>query len=143
MHSPQPLQIRLDAARKLLPTLTAKFNLLPTADRKFLGELPEKVRTLTEIFTVEKIAARIGADKPATAPKPAASAPVAPQATAADLISAVTNPATRGPAVQGLRQSVAARLGLKETQVCTRREFSSLTPAQKMQHVRNGGKIQD
>lgn len=74
--------------------------------------------------------------------KPAApAAPITAKATPAQVLEAATNPAARAAAVAGLQQSVAARLGLAEIKTCTRADFATLTPAQKSEFSKAGGRI--
>ena len=40
-------------------------------------------------------------------------------------------------------QSLAARLGIAETKFCTRSEFNSLTPRQKMDFSKSGGRLSE
>jgi len=80
-----------------------------------------------EIF--EGLARAGSSAKTATAQKPAPVAAIVP--------------ALRAQPAAVADQSLAGRLGLKEAASCTRREFSSLTPAQKSEFAKNGGRIKN
>lgn len=67
--------------------------------------------------------------KPAPAQKPAA-------------VSAIV-PALRAQPAVAAAQSLAARLGISETKVCTRSEFGLLTPRQKSEFSKNGGRLSE
>lgn len=74
----------------------------------------------------------------AAAPKPAA------KVSGADILEAAVNPKFNASAVAGLQQSLAARLGIEEAgPTCTREEFQSLNPRQKMQFSKKGGRISE
>jgi len=137
--SPAPatsLKTRMESARAALPGLRTKYLCLPSADQTFLGKVPEKVQTLTDVLTVEKFQARLAA-----APAPAKVAPAAVKPTPAMILDAAVNPAINSAAIEGLNQSLAARLGVTEQKFCTKGEFDSLTPAQRSQFIGAGGRI--
>jgi len=68
-------------------------------------------------------------------------AKVSSRPTPAQVLQAATDPRTNAAAIQGLNQSLAARLGLTEQKVCTKAEFDSLSFRQKSEFSRNGGRI--
>jgi len=80
-----------------------------------------------EIF--ESLARSGSAAKPAPAQKPAPVAAIVPA------------PKAQPAAVAD--QSLASRLGLKEVASCTRLEFNSLSPRQKMDFSKNGGRLSE
>ena len=80
-----------------------------------------------EIF--ESLARSGSTAKPAPAQKPAPVAAIVPA------------PKAQPAAVAD--QSLASRLGLKEVASCTRLEFNSLSPRQKMDFSKNGGRLSE
>lgn len=95
----------------------------------------------------EVLKASIGAG-PAPAPKPAAQAPApvaTPQGVGKTVVALAThpNPEVRGPILEGLQASLAARLGLTEERFITRAEFETLSHKQRSEYCRNGGRLRD
>jgi len=140
-----PAKQRFDNARAILPSVTAKYISLSIGDQRFLGGLPAKVGTLSDVRNIESMAERMGiAGVPAAAPVAKVTPPAAAKPSAAQILAAVTDPKTNAAAVAGIEKSLslAARLGLSpDAQQITHDEFNSLTARQKSEYCRKGGKI--